>query len=161
MCADVNRSCGLSAIVPSCSVTSLPVLGVTQQDCQVVSVRAKTCLMGCIMVKEETSDPKHIPPYRITAINYNLALVTHLVAVQKACGLVLELKSLKKINKGKTRDSQDQRVFFFSIFFVFAENKVTTLSLNNVSAQCSFSKRPPFVFVSKPLVTVSAQVSKK
>lgn len=92
----MNRSCGLSAIVPSCSVTSLPVFGVTQPDCQVVFVRAKTCLMGCIMVKEETSDPEHIPPYRITAINYNLVLVTHLVAVQKACGLVLELKSLKE-----------------------------------------------------------------
>lgn len=94
MCPDVNRSCGLSAIAPSCSVTSLPVLSVTQQDCQVVSVHAKSCLMGCIMVKEETSDPEHIQPQHITAINYNLFLVTRFAAVQKVWGLIFELKSI-------------------------------------------------------------------
>lgn len=61
VCADVNRSCGLSAIVPSCSVTSLSVLRVTRQGCQALSVHAKTCLTGCIMVKEETSDPETHP----------------------------------------------------------------------------------------------------
>lgn len=78
----MKRSCGLSAIVPSCSVTSLPVLRITQQDCRVVSVHAKMCLMGCITVKEETADPEHIAPHHITAINYNLFLVTRFAAVQ-------------------------------------------------------------------------------
>lgn len=64
------------------------------------------------------------------------------------------VKISKRKNKGKNTRLTRSACFLLLLFFcVFAENKVATPSLNNVSARCSFSKWPPFVFVSEPFVT--------
>lgn len=89
--------------VCSC-VISFPVFKVTGQWNQaglpsLVCTYAKTCLIGCIRVKEETSDPNQIPSHQITAINYTPFLRVYQTArCLSPCPLHLLVITLKQMH---------------------------------------------------------------